>query len=112
VRGAQVVSLLLPDQVQPRVYEEDVAPSLDPDAALLFAHGFNIHYGQIKPPKGVDVWMIAPKGPGHLVRRTFEEGGGTQVIDASGKSSYGDRKGRFGAYLKSIGSRPHRPHDF
>src|SRR5688500_322176 len=68
VDGAQVVAFLLPDQVQPRVYEEDVAPRLADGAALLFAHGFNVHYGRIPPPPGHDVLMVAPKGPGHVVR--------------------------------------------
>jgi len=91
VAGAQIVSFLLPDQVQPRVYAEDVAPSLGPDAALLFAHGFNVHYGRIAPPAGHDVIMVAPKGPGHIVRRLFEEGFGTPAIvavaqDASGSA--------------------------
>jgi ketol-acid reductoisomerase len=91
VAGAQIVSLLLPDQVQPRVYEESVAPDLEPGAALLFAHGFNIHYGRIRPPAGHDVIMVAPKGPGHIVRRLFEEGFGTPAIvavaqDASGSA--------------------------
>ena len=76
VQGAQLVAFLLPDQVQPAVYRE-VAPHLDPGAVLLFAHGFNIHYGRISPPPGHDVIMVAPKGPGHIVRRIFAEGYGT-----------------------------------
>jgi len=89
VRDAQVVSLLLPDQVQPRVYEEDVAPNLAPDAALLFAHGFNVHFGRIQPPAGHDVIMVAPKGPGHIVRRLFEEGFGTPAIVAVAQDASG-----------------------
>jgi ketol-acid reductoisomerase len=90
VRDAQIVSFLLPDQVQPTVYAA-VAPSLAPGAALLFAHGFNVHYGRIAPPEGHDVIMVAPKGPGHIVRRLFEEGFGTPAVvavaqDASGKA--------------------------
>jgi ketol-acid reductoisomerase len=90
VRGAQLVAFLLPDQVQPAVYEQ-VAPNLEPDAAILFAHGFNIHYGRIQPPAGHDVIMVAPKGPGHIVRRIFEEGYGTPALvavaqDASGRA--------------------------
>src|SRR5918999_2260729 len=89
VRGAQVVSVLLPDQVQPSVYEQDIAPNLAPGAALLFAHGFNVHYGRIAPPARHDVIMVAPKGPGHVVRRLFEDGFGTPALvgvaqDASG----------------------------
>ncbi|MEX2612896.1 MAG: ketol-acid reductoisomerase [Gaiellaceae bacterium] len=91
VRDAQLVSMLLPDQVQPQVYEQDVAPNLAPTAALLFAHGFNVHYGRIEPPAGRDVIMVAPKGPGHIVRRLFEEGFGTPALvavahDASGQA--------------------------
>jgi ketol-acid reductoisomerase len=91
VRGAQVVALLLPDQVQPRVYEQEVAPSLDSDAAVLFAHGFNVHYGRVVPPRGNDVIMVAPKGPGHVVRRLYEQGLGTPALvavaqDASGRA--------------------------
>ena len=89
VRDAQVVSLLLPDQVQPRVYEEDVAPNLAPGAALLFAHGFNVHFGRIQPPAGHDVIMVAPKGPGHIVRRLFEEGFGTPAIVAVAQDASG-----------------------
>jgi len=91
VSGAQVVALLIPDQVQPKVYELEVAPRLEPGAALLFAHGFNVHYGRIAPPVGHDVIMVAPKGPGHVVRRLFEEGFGTPGLvavaqDASGQA--------------------------
>jgi ketol-acid reductoisomerase len=91
VRGAQVVAILLPDQVQPAVYEAEIAPNLEPGAALLFAHGFNVHYGRIAPPAGHDVIMVAPKGPGHIVRRLFTEGYGTPALvavaqDASGKA--------------------------
>jgi ketol-acid reductoisomerase len=90
-RGAQVISMLLPDQVQPEVYEQHVAPNLAPGAALLFAHGFNVHYGRIEPPAGHDVIMVAPKGPGHIVRRLYTEGYGTPALvavaqDASGKA--------------------------
>ena len=89
VAGAQIVSFLLPDQVQPRVYAEDVAPNLGSDAALLFAHGFNVHYGRIAPPAGHDVIMVAPKGPGHIVRRLFEEGFGTPAIVAVAQDASG-----------------------
>jgi ketol-acid reductoisomerase len=82
VRGAQLVAVLLPDQTQPRVYEQEVAPNLAREAALLFAHGFNVHYGRIEPPTGHDVVMVAPKGPGHIVRRLFEEGFGTPALVA------------------------------
>jgi ketol-acid reductoisomerase len=91
VRGARLVSILLPDQVQPQVYRDAVAPSLEPAAALLFAHGFNVHYGRIDPTERNDVIMVAPKGPGHVVRRLYTEGYGTPAIvavarDASGRA--------------------------
>ncbi|MFA5787363.1 MAG: ketol-acid reductoisomerase [Actinomycetota bacterium] len=88
---ADLIMMLVPDTVQPAVYERDVAPNLSADKALFFAHGFNIHYHQIRPPAGVDVCMIAPKAPGHLVRRQYEEGRGTPCLlavhaDASGRA--------------------------
>jgi ketol-acid reductoisomerase len=91
VRGAQVVAMLLPDQAQPRVFENEVAPTLGPGAAVLFAHGFNIHYGRISPASGHDVIMVAPKGPGHVVRRLYQQGLGTPALvavaqDASGRA--------------------------
>ncbi len=75
----------------PALYESEVAPNLEPGAALLFAHGFNVHYGRITPPEGHDVIMVAPKGPGHIVRRLYEEGYGTPAVvavaqDASGRA--------------------------
>src|SRR5437868_4700570 len=73
---ADLIMILLPDTEQKAVYEESIEPNLTEGDALFFAHGFNIRFGQIRPPKGVDVGMVAPKGPGHLVRRTFEDGGG------------------------------------
>jgi len=90
-KRADVVIMLVPDQTQAVVYKNDVAPNLKDGAMLMFAHGFNIHFGQIVPPKTVDVTMVAPKGPGHLVRRQFEEGKGVPVLvavhqDATGKA--------------------------
>ena len=104
VSGAQVVSLLLPDQVQPTVYAEDVAPNLAPDAALLFAHGFNVHYGRIAPPAGHDVIMVAPKGPGHIVRRLFEEGFGTPAVVAVAQDASGSAFELSLAYGAAIGA--------
>jgi ketol-acid reductoisomerase len=91
VHGAQIVAMLLPDQVQPRVFENEVAPNLEEGAAVLFAHGFNVHYGRIAPAAGHDVIMVAPKGPGHVVRRLYEQGLGTPALvavaqDASGRA--------------------------
>jgi len=88
---ADLVMMLLPDTEQKAVYEESIAPGLRQGDALFFAHGFNIRFGQIVPPDGIDVAMVAPKGPGHLVRRTYTEGGGVPSLvavaqDASGKA--------------------------
>ena len=104
VRGAQVVSLLLPDQVQPDVYEADVAPNLEPGAAVLFAHGFNVHYGRIAPPAGHDVIMVAPKGPGHIVRRIFTEGYGTPALVAVAQDASGRALDLALAYAAGIGA--------
>src|SRR6266852_6085767 len=103
-KEADVIMVLLPDTEQARVYREDIEPNLDERDSLAFAHGFNIHFGQIRPPKGVDVWMIAPKGPGHLVRRTFEEGGGTPALVAVGQDATGKAKEVALAYAKAIGA--------
>ena len=91
VRGAQIVAMLIPDQGQPQVFADEVAPNLEPDTAVLFAHGFNVHYGRITPAGGHDVIMVAPKGPGHVVRRLYEQGLGTPALvavaqDASGRA--------------------------
>jgi len=104
VRGAQLVSLLLPDQVQPQVFEEHVAPSLEPGAAVLFAHGFNILYGRIQPAAGHDVIMVAPKGPGHIVRRLFTEGYGTPALIAVEQDASGGARELALAYAVGIGA--------
>jgi len=104
VKAADIIMVLLPDTEQARVYKEDIEPNLDERNSLAFAHGFNIHFGQIKPPKGVDVWMIAPKGPGHLVRRTFEEGGGVPALVAVSADETGKAKETALAYARAIGS--------
>src|SRR3954471_8908170 len=101
---ADVIMILLPDTEQARVYREDIEPNLRERDSLAFAHGFNIHFGQIRPPKGVDVWMIAPKGPGHLVRRTFEEGGGVPALVAVGHDATGKARDVALAYAKGIGA--------
>ena len=90
VKAADIVMVLIPDEKQADVYKNEIAPNLKDGAALAFAHGFNIHFKQIIPPANVDVFMVAPKGPGHLVRRTFVEGGGVPDVfaveqDATGK---------------------------
>ncbi|MDA8279531.1 MAG: ketol-acid reductoisomerase [Actinomycetota bacterium] len=88
---ADLIMILLPDTEQKAVYDAEIAPHLREGDAIFFAHGFNIRFGQIAPPAGVDVAMVAPKGPGHLVRRTYSEGGGVPSLvavaqDASGKA--------------------------
>jgi ketol-acid reductoisomerase len=82
VRGAQVVAMLLPDHVQKQVWDEQVAPSLEPGAAVLFAHGLNVHFGRIAPPANHDVIMVAPKAPGHRVRELYVSGAGTPGLVA------------------------------
>jgi len=101
--GAGLVAMLLPDQHQASVYQGEVEPNLRPGAALLFAHGFNIHFGQIRPPDEVDVVMIAPKAPGPLVRRTFEEGSGTPGLLAVHQDATGAASARALAYAQGIG---------
>jgi ketol-acid reductoisomerase len=101
---ADVIMVLLPDTEQASVYRSAIAPNLRDGDSLAFAHGFNIHFGQVRPPKGVDVWMIAPKGPGHLLRRTFEEGGGVPALVAVGNDATGKAKETALAYAKAIGA--------
>ena len=104
VRGAQLVSLLLPDQVQPQVFAELVEPALEPDAAVLFAHGFNVLYGRVSPSEGHDVVMVAPKGPGHIVRRLFTEGFGTPALIAVERDASGRARDTALAYAVGIGA--------
>jgi len=103
VRGAQLVAVLLPDHVQKGVYERDVAPNLEPDAAVLFAHGFNVHFGQIRPEPGHDVIMVAPKGPGHRVRQLFAAGAGTPGLVAVAQDASGGAFELALAYGAAIG---------
>jgi ketol-acid reductoisomerase len=103
VREADIVMVLLPDTEQAKVYKESIEPNLSDGNSLAFAHGFNIHFGQITPPAGIDVWMIAPKGPGHLVRRTYEEGGGVPCLVAVAQDATGKAKDVALAYAKGIG---------
>src|SRR5690625_1343896 len=85
VKAANLTMVLLPDEQQAKVYVDSIRDNIQEGSALAFAHGFNIHYSQVEPPANVDVFLVAPKGPGHLVRRTFEEGAGVPAL-------YGDRK--------------------
>ncbi|BBM68923.1 ketol-acid reductoisomerase [Rhodothermus marinus] len=100
---ADVIMILIPDQHQKRVYEADIAPHLKAGKALAFAHGFNIHYGQIKPPADVDVFMVAPKSPGHLVRRTFQEGNGVPCLVAVAQNATGQARELALSYAAAIG---------
>src|SRR5690625_183924 len=79
-KEADIVMVLLPDELQAAVYKESIEPNLKEGAALVFAHGFNVHYSQVVPPENIDVFLVAPKGPGHLVRRTYEEGFGVPAL--------------------------------
>jgi ketol-acid reductoisomerase len=99
---ADIVVMLVPDTVQPDVYE-DIEPALDAGDTLQFAHGFNIHYGQIEPPEDVDVTMIAPKSPGHLVRRTYKRGEGTPGLLAVYQDATGEAQQEALAYAQAIG---------
>jgi ketol-acid reductoisomerase len=103
VEGADIIVMLAPDMAQPAIYTNEVAPNLKAGAMILFSHGFNIHYGQITPPKNVDVTMVAPKGPGNLVRRQYEEGRGVPCLLAVHQDSSGHAFDRTLAYAKAIG---------
>jgi ketol-acid reductoisomerase len=101
---ADVVMILLPDTEQQAVYEAQIAPHLRPGDALFFAHGFNIRFGLIKPPEGVDVAMVAPKGPGHLVRRTYEGGGGVPSLIAVAQNASGKARELALSYANALGA--------
>jgi len=103
VKGADLIAVLLPDPVQPAVYKEYVEPALKPGGTLLFAHGFNVHYGQICPPENVDVIMIAPKGPGNLVRKLYEDGQGVPCLLAVQQDYSGQAKATGLAYALGLG---------
>jgi ketol-acid reductoisomerase len=101
---ADVIMILVPDTVQPEVYKKEVAPHLTAGKTLMFAHGFNIRFGTIKPPANVDVTMIAPKAPGHRVREVFVEGGGTPALLAIHQDATGNAKQLALSYGKAIGA--------
>ena len=102
-KGADVVMILAPDEKQAAIYKEHIEPNLKDGAALAFAHGFNIHFGFIEPPKNVDVFMVAPKGPGHLVRSTFTEGGGVPCLIAVNQDASGKARDTALSYASAIG---------
>ncbi len=101
---AELIMILLPDEYQPKVYKEEIEPNLQAGNALVFAHGFNVHFSQIVPPADVDVFLVAPKGPGHLVRRTYTEGAGVPGLIAVYQDATGNAKEIALAYAKQIGS--------
>ena len=103
VSGADVVMVLVPDELQASVYKDQIEPNLKQGAALLFAHGFNIHFGFIEPRKDTDVFMVAPKGPGHLVRSTFSQGGGVPCLIAIAQDASGNAKDIALSYASAIG---------
>jgi ketol-acid reductoisomerase len=102
-RWADVIMVLAPDTEQPKIYEKEIAPGLAPGKTLMFAHGFSIHYKTVTPPANVDVSMIAPKAPGHRVRETYVEGGGTPALLAIHQDASGKAKELALSYAKAIG---------
>lgn len=101
---AEVVMLLVPDTAQPALYAEQIAPHLGPGKTLMFSHGFNIRFGTINPSPEVDVTMVAPKAPGHRVRETYREGGGTPALLAIHQDVSGDAKALALSYAKALGA--------
>jgi ketol-acid reductoisomerase len=104
VAAADLIMVLVPDQHQEKLYAEAIAPNLEAGDALFFAHGFTIHFGQIVPPADVDVAMVAPKGPGHLVRRTFEAGSGVPSLLAVHQDASGSAHALALSYASAIGA--------
>ncbi|MCC5614095.1 ketol-acid reductoisomerase [Nostoc sp. CHAB 5836] len=101
--AADFIMILLPDEVQKTIYKNEIEPNLQEGNVLAFAHGFNIHFGQVVPPSNVDVVMVAPKGPGHLVRRTYESGEGVPALFAVYQDASGQARDRAMSYAKGIG---------
>lgn len=100
---ADVIMVLIPDQNQAKTYADEIQPGLKAGNALVFAHGFNIHFNQIEPPADVDVFLVAPKGPGHLVRRVYQEGKGVPCLFAVHQNATGKAREVALAYAKAIG---------
>ena len=103
VKGADIVMILIPDELQAEVYAKDIAPNLKEGAYIAFGHGFNIHFKKIVPREDISVFMVAPKGPGHLVRRTFQEGSGVPCLIAVYQDPSGDTKDVALAWASGIG---------
>ena len=104
VRAADVIMILVPDTAQKRVYDAEIGPNLRDGQLLMFAHGFNIHFGRIDPPGGIDVGMVAPKGPGHLLRSVYQAGGGVPSLFAVHRDASGTARPRVLAYARALGS--------
>jgi ketol-acid reductoisomerase len=104
VKAADVIMILVPDTLQKKVYETSIEPNMHKGQLLMFAHGFNIRFDRIKPGEGMDVGMVAPKGPGHLVRSVFEQGGGVPALFAVEKDATGTARARVLAYARGIGA--------
>lgn len=102
--AADIIMILLPDEYQTAVYKEEIEPVLEEGNALAFAHGFNVHFNQITPPANVDVFLAAPKGPGHLVRRTYEQGAGVPALFAIYQDYTSQAKDIALAYAKGVGA--------
>ncbi|MEA4826234.1 MAG: ketol-acid reductoisomerase, partial [Clostridium sp.] len=103
VKESDLIMILIPDEKQSKLYKESIESNLTEGKGLIFAHGFNIHFGQIVPPKNVDVFMVAPKGPGHTVRSQYEEGRGVPCLIAIHQDYTGKAKDIALAYAKGIG---------
>ena len=102
-KAADVINVLLPDEVQGDIYRNEIRDNLSPGNVLMCSHGFNIHFGQIEPPQGIDTLLVAPKGPGHLVRSEYEKGGGVPCLIAMGEGAAESTKQIGLAYAKAIG---------
>jgi len=104
VKAADVIMILVPDTGQKAVYDTEIAPNLRAGQLVMFAHGFNIHFGRIDPPGNVDVGMVAPKGPGHLLRSVFQAGGGVPALFAVHRDATGTARARTLAYARALGN--------
>jgi ketol-acid reductoisomerase len=102
-KAADLIMILVPDEKQGKIYKESIEPNLTAGKALIFAHGFSIHFGQVQPPADVDIFMIAPKGPGHTVRSQYEEGKGVPCLIAIQQDFTGKAKDYALAYAKGLG---------
>ncbi|MGB3908160.1 MAG: ketol-acid reductoisomerase [Methanomethylovorans sp.] len=102
-KAADIIQILLPDETQSQVYYDEIEPGLEPGNAIVFSHGFNIHYNQIVPREDIDVYMVAPKSPGHLVRRTYKEGHGVPGLIAVHQDATGMAKQLALAHAKGVG---------